>query len=52
MIALNLQIDESICSIYEYFEILLGRMMLFIKSAEILGTTVKRTFAIRFATCS
>ena len=52
MIALNLQIDESICSMYDYFEIFLGRMMLCRKSAEILGTTVKRTFAIRFATCS
>ena len=51
-IALNLQIDESICSMYDYFEIFLGRMMLCRKSAEILGTTVKRTFAIRFATCS
>ena len=52
MIALNLQIDESICSMYDYFETFLGRMMLCRKSAEILGTTVKRTFAIRFATCS
>ena len=52
MIALNLQIDESICSMYDYFEIFLGRMMLCRKSAEILGTTVKRAFAIRFATCS
>ena len=52
MIALNLQIEESICSMYDYFEIFLGRMMLCRKSAEILGTTVKRTFAIRFATCS
>ena len=51
-IALNLQIDEKICSMYDYFEIFLGRMMLCRKSAEILGTTVKRTFAIRFATCS
>ena len=51
MIALNLQIDESICSMYDYFEIFLGRIMLCRKSAEILGTTVKRTFAIRFAIC-
>ncbi|MBD9013908.1 MAG: hypothetical protein EGR15_04810 [Lachnospiraceae bacterium] len=49
---LKLQIDESICSMYDYFEIFLGRMMFCRKSAEILGTTVKRTFAIRFATCS
>ena len=43
MIALNLQIDESICSMYDYFEIFLGRMMLCRKSAEILGTTFKLT---------
>ena len=40
---LNLQIDESICSMYDYFEIFLGRMMLCRKSAEILGTTFKLT---------
>ena len=43
VIALNLQIDESICSMYDYFEIFLGRMMLCRKSAEILGTTFKLT---------
>ena len=43
MIALNLQIDESICSMYDYFEIFLGRMMLCRKAAEILGTTFKLT---------
>ena len=42
-IALNLQIDEKICSMYDYFEIFLGRMMLCRKSAEILGTTLKLT---------
>lgn len=42
-IALNLQIDEKICSMYDYFEISLGRMMLCRKSAEILGTTFKLT---------
>lgn len=42
-IALNLQIDESICSMYDYFEIFLGRMMLCRKSAELLGTTFKLT---------
>ncbi len=41
VIALNLQIDERICSMYDYFEIFLGRMMLCRKSAEILGTTFK-----------
>ena len=43
VIALNLQIDESICSMYDYFEIFLGRMILCRKSAEILGTTFKLT---------
>lgn len=43
MIALNLQIDENICSMYDYFEIFLGRMMFCRKSAEILGTTFKLT---------
>ena len=36
VIALNLQIDENICSMYDYFEIFLGRMMFCRKSAEIL----------------
>ena len=52
LITLALRIDTSITAVMDYFEIFLGRMMLCRKSAEILGTTVKRTFAIRFATCS
>ena len=43
VITLNLQVDEKICSMYDYFEIFLGRMMLCRKSAEILGTTFKLT---------
>ena len=43
VMALNLQIDEKICSMYDYFEIFLERMMLCRKSAEILGTTFKLT---------
>lgn len=43
VIALNLQIDEKICSMYDYFEIFLERMMLCRKSVEILGTTFKLT---------
>ena len=35
--------DVKICSMYDYFEIFLGRMMLCRKSAEILGTTFKLT---------
>lgn len=42
-IALNLQIDEEICSMYDYFEIFLGRMLLCRKSAELLETTFKLT---------
>ena len=43
VITLDLEIDESICTMYEYFEIFLGRMMLCRKSAEVLGTTFKLT---------
>ena len=43
VIALNLQIDENICSRYDYFEIFLERMMFCRKSAEILGTAFKLT---------
>ena len=37
LITLNLQIDEEICTMYEYFEIFLGRMMMCRKAAELLG---------------
>ena len=43
VITLNLQIDEKICSMYEYFEIFLGRMMMCRKAAEILGMSFKLT---------
>lgn len=43
VISLNLQIDESICTMYEYFEIFLGRMMMCRKSAEILNARFKLT---------
>ena len=33
----NLQIDPKICSMYEYFEIFLGRMMMSRGAAELLG---------------
>ena len=36
-IALNLQIDESICTMYEYFDIFLNRMMMCRGAAEMLG---------------
>ena len=43
VIALNLQVDESICTMYEYFEIFLGRMMMCRGAAEILGARFKLT---------
>ena len=43
LIALNLQIDEEICTMYEYFEIFLGRMMMCRKAAEVLGARFKLT---------
>ena len=43
VLALNLQVDEGICSMYDYFEIFLDRMMLCRKSAEVLKTTFKLT---------
>ena len=43
VIALNLQIDESICTMYEYFDIFLGRMMMCRGAAELLGVTFKLT---------
>ena len=42
-ISLNLQIDPKICSMYEYFEIFLGRMMMCRGAADMLGATFKLT---------
>ena len=41
VISLNLDIDEKICTMYEYFDIFLGRMMMCRKAAEALGCTFK-----------
>lgn len=41
VIELNLEIDEEICTMYEYFEIFLGRMMLCRGAAEMLGAKFK-----------
>ena len=41
VISLNLQIDESICSMYEYFDIFLDRMIMCRGAAEILGAKFK-----------
>lgn len=43
VILLNLQIDESICTMFEYFEIFLGRMLMCRKAAEVLGAKFKLT---------
>ena len=43
VIALNLQRDTKICTMYEYFDIFLGRMMMCRGAAEILGATFKLT---------
>ena len=37
IISLNLQVDERICTMYEYFDIFLGRMMMCRGAAELLG---------------
>lgn len=43
LISLNLQIDESICTMYEYFDIFLGRMMMCRGAAEILSMKFRLT---------
>ena len=40
-ITLNLNVDEKICTMDEYFEIFLGRMMMCLGAAEMLGMTFK-----------
>lgn len=42
-IELCLEIDETICTMYEYFEIFLGRMMMCRGAAEMLGARFKLT---------
>lgn len=43
VIMLNLQIDESICSMLEYFEIFLQRMLMCRRACELLGARFKLT---------
>ena len=38
VISLDLEIDPAICSMYEYFEIFLGRMLMCRGAAEMLGS--------------
>ena len=42
-IALNLQVDEDICTMYEYFDIFLGRMLMCRAAAEMLGCKFRLT---------
>ena len=42
-IALNLQVDESICTLYEYFDIFLTRMLMCRSAAEMLGYKFRLT---------
>ncbi len=42
-ISLNLQIDDQICTMYEYFDIFLGRMMMCRGAAEMLGAKFRLT---------
>ena len=42
-ISLNLQVDESICTMYEYFDIFLGRMLMCRAAAEMLGCKFRLT---------
>ena len=42
-ISLNLQIDEQICTMYAYFDICLGRMMMCRGAAEMLGAKFRLT---------
>lgn len=43
IIALNLQIDEDICTMYEYFDIFLNRMLMCRGAAEMLGYKFRLT---------
>ena len=42
-ISLNLQVDTAICTMYEYFDIFLGRMMMCRKAAELLDAQFRLT---------
>ena len=43
VLSLNLQLDTGICSMYEYFETFLGRMLMCRGAAELLNATFKLT---------
>lgn len=41
IIQMNMEIDNEMCSVMDYFEIFLGRMMMSKKAAQVLGCTFK-----------
>ena len=41
LITLSLEIDEKICTMYEYFDIFLGRMIMCRKASEMLGVNFR-----------
>ena len=43
LISLNIELDEQICSIMDYFEIFLQRMLMCRRAAEILGLKFRVT---------
>ncbi len=43
VISLHLELDENICTMYEYFDIFLGRMIMCRGAAEMLGAKFKLT---------
>ncbi len=43
IISLNLQVDEHICTMYDYFDIFLGRMQMCRHAADVLGAVFKLT---------
>lgn len=43
VISLNLELDETICTMFEYFDIFLGRMIMCRGAAEMLGAKFKLT---------
>ena len=43
VITLNIELDETICSMMDYFEIFLQRMLMCRKAAEMLGLRFKLT---------
>ena len=41
MVTLDIQLDDEICSVLDYFEIFLERMLMCRRAAEMLGRSLK-----------